>query len=1163
MANEQERELSGQNQELEVNTESKGLETAKALIAQKFAAADGKEVVVNTLDFVSELMDAGVDNLTVDDISTWFKEMLNDGYDVKPLVKAAGKTPMSWKIVSAPALNAEVPVIEPSHDEVIEPVVADKTKGQLPEAQLAALEEYITSLGEGAEFTGKDAEAALQVDDKLEKPSSARVVALLAKLANAGKVKWNGGDSYGLIPEKQKSKDVPPEFYDFVQKLAEGGSTTLSLDRLKSEADKYTQIEVDESTARYIAQQLVEKGVLEAVPGSDSEWSIVSTGTKPEVKDVGVTFPKMLEALAVVAEITDVEGMCAAFKSAGMTGTTEEVLRAMPGLIAEGLVKEEAGTITVNKEQVAERRKSTETEPDVKSAEGERLQEAQVKAVEAYVNTQADAGGEITQAGALAMLEADAAMGDVTDLEVFKIFKDLERARKIKFISNGRYERVVPEEEGPEKEESKTEQELFDERLVALAIYVGGQVGAGEITIAAAKQTLEAQGDLGDNIPEADMEKLFAELVKDGTVRALDNGNYEAVTDDEEEADEAFTEEQMDVAQRWLKSTLSKSSVRFIDIVTMGDVLAKAGLSKAGAAAILAQLEKDKLITPLTKGRSWTLNKKAIEALEDDEEGDEIESAADFYERTGVLKSDLVAFARDVLGLPYMAAGIVNGKYTGKQLQDIFAEYEASENQGGTYRPPSVEAWNAFPDEDLLGDDKEDEEEPEPEVEEKKPGFFGKLFGKKNPKKPVRAERAGAEAVDSADIATWKASRRGKSFINSLTELNGDLAGVQDYFDQDNEVDLEQAMTAQEMFDTHYAKVRNIFDRQLEAMTGYSMYDIFNLGPEGEQMYADFGKWVVRQAYLDAGTPQGRGRLEKIISLDASVQEKSSFLASVVSPQRLQELQDKRDDWKTAYKVTRITSGDARDARDRLGKAVPTSWFAEVKGIRTARRWDEYVQEVEEDFDRAPEVKAKIEKQRQQIIAELGSMNGLLDAESDKTSPTSGFAKMLRSMINKIGSTEEPAKGEVTQTEREKAEQAEQVLQAVKKVQAQREAAGVSAYAFYDEQEQNKADLEILGLEAKVRKLVQKEFAKALAAKIDAGKAKGIVDLRAETIMTIERLAGNLTGPDARRNATVAIAKVLEEQAQELAKSKPEGPKAEVLKELENSITLLRKRSRI
>lgn len=1269
MDKKQELELSDSGEQLEALIESKSLEIAKGLIAQKYAAAQGKEANLNTVNFVRELNNAGAENFDVEDVPALFNEMRKDGYQLEVLVQLGVKVPMSWKIVSAPPIEAGPvnPVVETNENglesgHVEEPITEAASPAELlRDARLSALEKYIDSLGAGVEFTGKEAQAALQTDE-LENPKNAATVALLARLEKAGKIRHLGGDKYAAISEKQEYKSPREVVEALVEHMAAEGKEIL----LPSDVDEALEaagldVAREKGVARLNIDDLVTQGILRRKVGAVLGWDIVpknvllrealkkkivegefktdaqildilaentaeitpaimrdglaaagitmsladvegsifpalaaqgliaetSVGgiwavnaevlaaqqgkgkeTKPqsEVKNGSETFDKMVEALATLPDETDVEGIRVAFKAAGLAGTMEEVLLALPGLAREGLLTEtEPGTWVVQRAEVAKRQKSAETGPATEATEAEKLAAARIQAIEAYIQTQADAGGEITQAGALAVLEADAAMGAVTDLDVYKIFEDLEKAGKIKFISNGKYERVVPEDaKEDEGEAEKKERELFEARLAALAVYVAGKVGGGEITIAAAKQALEGDGHLGDNIPEADIEKLFAELVADGTVRALDNGNYEAVSDDEEESAESFTDEQMNVVHKWLKQSLNKPSVRFIDVKTLGDLLAKAGLAKAGAAALLAQLEADGLLSPLTKGRSWKLNKDAIRDMDSDSEDEEAESAADFYERTGVLKSDLVAFARDVLGLPHMAAGIVKGKYTGQQLQDIFDEYEVSQDQGGAYLPPSMEAWDAFPDEDLLGDGREDEEEPEPGVAEKKPGFFGKLFGKKKSnKKPARAERADAEASDSADIAAWKASRRGKSFINSLTELNGDLLGVQDYFDQDSEVDVEQAMIAQEMFDTHYAQVRNIFDRQLEAMTGYSMYDIFNLGEEGQKMYADFGKWVVRQSYLDAKTPQGRGRLEKIISLDASVQENASFLATVVSPQRLQELQDRRDDWKTAYKITRVTSGDARDARDRLGKAVPEGWFAEVKGIRKARRYDEYVQEVEENFERAPEVKAEIAEQRRKIIAELDSMNGLIDAEQDKTSPASGFAKMLRSMIDKIGSSKTPAEdAEITQTDREKAEEAERVLQAVRKVQAQREAVGASAYAFYDEQEQNKADFEIRRLEADVTKLVQKEFAKALEAKINAGKAKGIIDFRAETIMTIERLAGNLACSKPRREAAVAIAKVLEEQASKLEKTNPEGPKAEVLKELNNSITLLRKRIR-
>lgn len=1179
MAKDNENEGVAQGEGLEANAENKGFEVAKTLVAQKFAAAGGKEAVINTLDFVKELMDAGLEGFSVDDISAWFKMMQQSGYDVKPLVKIAGKTPSSWKIVSAPALNAEAPVIESVPNKFEGSVVesAVNNNEQLREVQLAALEAYIASLGEGVAFTGKDATTALQADEKLEKPSNARVVALLVQLRNAGKVKWSGGDDYESIPEKKKSGEVPQEFIDVVKEMADKGSEMLSLDQLQGEVEKYTQIAVAPSTVRHIAQQLVEKGVLEAVPGSDSEWSIVSTGTKSEVKDAGVTYAKMLDALAAVAETTDMEGLQAAFKAAGMAGTVTEVMRALPGLAAEGLIKEnDADTWEVNKAEVAKRQNPAEVESVTVETDAEKLAQARLQAVEEYINTQADAGGEITQAGALAMLEADAAMGEVTDMDVFKIFEDFEKAGKIKFISRGRYERVVQEDEEDAVGDTEAKkQELFEARLFVLESFVEKAAESGEdITITSVKAALEAEGDLGTDIPEAEIEALLAKLVDNGTIRVQTDGKYEVVTEAEDESDEAgaetFTSEQLAVAHRWLRRAINRPGVKFIDVVTLARALAEAGqggLDTAGSVALLGKLAADGLIAPFltdsenSARNAWKINPEAVRALIAEEDETERESATDFYERTGASKNDLVAFARDVLRLPHMTAGIVEDRYTGEQLQAILDEYTKSLNQGRNYRVPSTTAWDAFPDEDLLGEEEVDEEEPEEEPEEEKPGLLGRIFGKKKSKKPVRAERPGVETSDSADIAAWKVSRRGKSFINSLAELNGDLAlGGQDFFDQDNETDIEQAMIAQEMFDTHYAKVHTIFDRQLEAMTGYSMYDIFNLGPEGEKMYEDFGKWVVRQAYLDAGTPQGRGRLEKIISLDVQAQENASFLATVVSTERLQELRDRRDDWKTAYKITRITSGDARDARDRLGKAVPTSWFAEVKGIRTARRYEEYVREVEEDYNQAPQVKAEIAKQREQIIAELDSMNGLLDAEGDKTSPASGFAKMLRSMIDKIGSTEKPTTGEVTPTEREQAEQAEQVLQAVKKVQAQREQIGASAFAFYDEQEQNKAGLEILRLEARVTKLIQQEFAKALEGKIAAGRAKGIVDFRAETLAMVERLAGNLTGSKARRNATAALAKVLEEKTKSFAKTEPKGAQLEVLKELEKSIALLNKR---
>lgn len=545
---------------------------------------------------------------------------------------------------------------------------------------------------------------------------------------------------------------------------------------------------------------------------------------------------------------------------------------------------------------------------------------------------------------------------------------------------------------------------------------------------------------------------------------------------------------------------------------------------------------------------------------------EKVNDSQGFYERNNVKKSDLADFAREVLHFPYMASGITNDDYDSELLRVVFDEFRKYVKQGVNYTQPNRDHWDNFPYNAILGDEQapnQDDEriefaEAQRPVEKK--GFFSSIFRRKKPAQSVRVEQPGVETRNPADIAAWKVSRRGKSFINSLVELKGDLApGGQDLFDQDNEKDIERAMVAQEMFDTHYFQVRNVFDRQLEAMTGYSMYEIFNLGPEGEKLYEDFGKWVLRQSYLDAGTSQGSGRLEKIMSLEAQAQKNASFLATVVSTERLQELRDRRDEWNRAYKLVGFESSKARQ---KLGEANPRGFFAEARGVQTARRYKEYVREVEENYNKAPQVKAEIAKQRNQIIAELASMNGLLDAESDKTSPASGFAKMLRSMIDKISSTETSTPGEVTQTERQQAEQAEKVLQAVKRLQVQRQAIGAPAYAFHEEQEPHKADVEIRRLEQRVTQLIQKEYAAALESKIATGRAKSIADFKAETLAMVERLAGVLTGPEAGRKAIIALTETLEEKTKSFAKTEPKGAKLEVFNELEKMIALLRKRAR-
>lgn len=537
-----------------------------------------------------------------------------------------------------------------------------------------------------------------------------------------------------------------------------------------------------------------------------------------------------------------------------------------------------------------------------------------------------------------------------------------------------------------------------------------------------------------------------------------------------------------------------------------------------------------------------------------------------FYEKNNVKRSDLADFAREVLHFPYMASGITNDHYDSELLRVVFDEFQKYVRLGANYTQPNTDHWGNFPNDAILGDEQAPNQDDEgiESAEEQRPvenkSFFRRIFRRKKPAQSVRAKQSEVETRNFADIAAWKASRRGKSFINSLVELKGDLdPGGQDLFDPDNEKDIERAMVAQEMFDTHYSQVRNVFDRQLEAMTGYSMYDIFNLGPEGEKMYEDFGKWVLRQSYLDAGTSQGSGRLEKIMSLEAQAQKNASFLATVVSTERLQELRNERDDWNSAYKLVGFESSEARQ---KLGAAKPRGFFAEARGVQTARRYKVYVREVEEDYNKAPQVKAEIAKQRQQIIAELDSMNGLLDAEGDKTSPASGFAKMLRSMIAKISSTETSTLGKVTPTERQQAQQAEQVLQAVKRLHAQREAIGAPAYAFHEEQEPHKADVEIRRLEQRVTRLIQKEYAAALESKIATRRAQSIDDFKAETLAMVERLAGVLTGPEARRKAIIALTETLEEKTKSFAKTEQKGAQLEVLKELEKMIAWLRKRAK-
>ena len=398
----------------------------------------------------------------------------------------------------------------------------------------------------------------------------------------------------------------------------------------------------------------------------------------------------------------------------------------------------------------------------------------------------------------------------------------------------------------------------------------------------------------------------------------------------------------------------------------------------------------------------------------------------------------------------------------------------------------------------------------------------------------------------STDINTWKKSRRGQSFIKSLLEINAVLAqGRQEAFDPDNPIHLQRAMVAQNLNDTHYAKIRHIFDQQLEAITGYSTYDIFNLGEVGEQMLAHIGQWVMRQSYLDAAMGEGRGRLEKILSLSDSYTRNNGFLETVMSDERLEQVKDKRDTWKAAYKIFRPD----RAARKELGRAAPRGLFAKFKGLKLSRKYDQWVEEAEADVKRAPVVKARIEEERTSIWAEFSQMNGL------QTTVVTAFQKVFQELVDsaKRGTPLVNIPAEATVLERTQAEAAavEEVLHALRRLRTPRIESGDPVGRYLYDLDNPAQDEQILVAQA--ARLIVRAFAEELRIKVASGTQTNIVNFRTDTAQYKDKLTRLLD----QQQAVKALSEVLTRQLQEIEINAAHPGKPDIIKTLQQSLMLL------